>query len=91
MRSALSSEMRVRRTAAAVETLGTKAEIAMYEEGVCGIRVGDREADVRARLGPSTKELPAAASGCIGHTWGPLFVYACHGAVVSVSTEGGCP
>jgi hypothetical protein len=90
--------LRVARTDAAMKTLGVAGTVAMYEDGVCGVHVGDAIDDVKARLGKETKQLPPAASDCMGYVFGAsestnaLYVNACHGAVTHVEREGtNCP
>jgi hypothetical protein len=82
----------VARSDGAAKTLGVDAEIAMYETGVCGVRVGDWIGDVKARLGKETKQLPPAAFDCMGYLFGALFVSECHGQITRVSLDGkNCP
>ena len=84
--------LRVARSGAATKELGVDGEIAMYEEGVCGVRVGDWIGDVEDRLGKPTKTLPPQASDCMGYVFSTLYVYECRGQVTHVEREGAsCP
>jgi hypothetical protein len=82
----------VRRSLEALQAFGIEDVLAQHEGGVCGVRVGMSEAELRRVLGPPREVMHPAAAGCTVQSYSGLSVTVCFGEVRNVSRQGaGCP
>jgi hypothetical protein len=83
----------VARSANALAELGVRDDVAMREDGICGVRVGTAAAELRRRFGEPTGINHAQAAGCVDEHYGGdggLDVHICADTVASVHARR-CP